>query len=110
MSTAKALPDVEQTILPEPMQPVPWQVTGVTHETTDSFTLELEPTGNADVLPFLPGQFNMLYVFGIGEVPISISGNPNTPHQLVHTTRAVGTVTKAMRNLRIGDSLGVRGP
>ena len=59
---------------------------------------------------FLPGQFNMLYLFGVGEVPISISGDPNKPQKLVHTIRAVGPVTKAMRAVRRGDTLGVRGP
>lgn len=52
----------------------------------------------------------MLYVPGVGEVPISISGNPNQPESLIHTTRAVGSVTNAMRGLKTGDYLGVRGP
>ena len=59
---------------------------------------------------FKPGQFNMLYVFGVGEVPISVSGDPAQPHTIVHTTREVGTVTRAMRALRKGAALGVRGP
>jgi NAD(P)H-flavin reductase len=59
---------------------------------------------------FSPGQFNMLYVFGIGEVPISISGDPSAPSQLTHTTRAVGTVTRAMRKVKAGEVIGVRGP
>jgi len=61
-------------------------------------------------MPFAGGQFNMLYVFGVGEVPISISGDPADSRQLIHTTRAVGVVTRAMRALRKGDALGVRGP
>jgi NAD(P)H-flavin reductase len=52
----------------------------------------------------------MVYVFGVGEIPISISGDPTTPTSLVHTTRAVGAVTKAMQRLKRGDLLGVRGP
>jgi len=52
----------------------------------------------------------MLYVFGVGEVPISISGDPTQSQTLVHTTRAVGTVTRALRTLKRGDTLGVRGP
>jgi NAD(P)H-flavin reductase len=52
----------------------------------------------------------MLYVFGVGEVPISISGDPAAPLALEHTTRAVGTVTRAMQTLRPGQTLGVRGP
>ena len=49
------------------------------------------------------GQFNMLYVFGVGEIPISISGDPAKRSPLVHTTRAVGTVSRAMRELKAGD-------
>jgi len=79
-------------------------------ETADTFTLEIEPTNNSGRFSFTPGQFNMLYVFGVGEVPISISGNPIGKHPLEHTTRAVGAVTKAMRRLNPGDTIGVRGP
>lgn len=59
---------------------------------------------------FRPGQFNMLYVHGVGEVPISISGDPREPGELVHTIRAVGTVTRVMEQLDVGASVGVRGP
>jgi len=52
----------------------------------------------------------MLYLFGTGEVPISISGNPSEPEKLIHTIRAVGTVTQAMAKLKPGDIIGVRGP
>ena len=51
----------------------------------------------------------MLYVFGTGEVPVSISGDPEKSENLVHTVRAVGTVTNAMCKLESGDFLGVRG-
>jgi NAD(P)H-flavin reductase len=80
------------------------------HETADTFTLELAAERGVDPLVFAPGQFNMLYVFGVGEVPISISGDPATPQTLVHTTRVVGAATRAMGRLRRGDHLGVRGP
>jgi NAD(P)H-flavin reductase len=59
---------------------------------------------------FFPGQFNMLYVFGIGEVPISISGDSGKVATLVHTVRAVGATTRAMGKLKRGAQLGVRGP
>ena len=52
----------------------------------------------------------MLYVFGVGEVPISISGDPARPELLVHTIRAVGATTRAMQGLQKGDWVGVRGP
>lgn len=60
---------------------------------------------------FKPGQFNMLYVPGCGEVAISHSGPPGSDTQdLVHTIRVVGRVTEAIRALKVGDTLGVRGP
>lgn len=82
----------------------------VRRETADTFTLDLVPRDGAALPPFAAGQFNMLYVFGVGEVPISISGDPTDTNRLVHTTRAVGAVTGAMQSLRVGDALGVRGP
>lgn len=59
---------------------------------------------------FLPGQFNMLYVPGVGESAISVSSDPGDAAKLRHTVRAVGNVTRAMEKLRSGDKLGVRGP
>jgi NAD(P)H-flavin reductase len=76
-------------------------------EVPEVFTFELDAPGG---FAFRPGQFNMLYVHGMGEVPISISGDPAAPKTLVHTIRAVGAVTRPMEKLRAGDVLGVRGP
>ncbi len=92
----------------DPMVPDLFRVQKVRKETLDTFTLELSPKQKK--FRFEPGQFNMLYVSGAGEIPISISGNPNQPESLIHTTRAVGSVTNAMRKLKAGDYLGVRGP
>lgn len=92
------------------MLTTPYQVRHVTHETHDTFTLELTPEYEACRLAFRPGQFNMLYLYGVGEVPISISGDPAHPDVLTHTTREVGTVTHAMAALKKGDAIGVRGP
>ena len=94
----------------EPMLPEVFRIQRVVKESYDTFTLELEPDRGNRVFPFEPGQFNMLYVFGVGEIPISISGDPLHPETLIHTTRAVGTVTKAMGALKPGDVIGVRGP
>jgi len=93
----------------EPMLPKSFLISAVRKETPDTFTFELAPA-NGGIAPYGPGQFNMLYVFGVGEIPISISGDPRKPQTLAHTTRAVGPVTKAMSRLGRGDSLGVRGP
>jgi len=79
-------------------------------ETHDTFSIELELPDDVDGFNFNPGQFNMLYVYGVGEVPISISGNPGKTNILTHTIRVVGTVTEAINGLKTGDYLGVRGP
>lgn len=92
------------------MVPKLFRVQQVRHETHDTFTLVLEPVEGSNGVAFKAGQFNMLYVFGVGEIPISISSDPTNPQLLMHTTREVGTVTKAMGRLRRGDVLGVRGP
>jgi NAD(P)H-flavin reductase len=91
------------------MVPHPFRILRSRSETHDTFTIELESAHEADGFSFQPGQFNMLYLFGVGEIPISISGDPSKK-RLVHTTREVGTVTRAMRKLKRGDVLGVRGP
>jgi NAD(P)H-flavin reductase len=109
MSTA-AEPAVAAPPRPDPMRPEPYRILRVRRETHDTFTLELRPEAGGPRPPFRPGQFNMLYVFGVGEIPISISGDPGAGDRLVHTTRAVGTVTNAMSALAAGDLVGVRGP
>jgi len=94
----------------EPMHPRPFKVLKNQPETHDTFTLELEPADGPREFRFAPGQFNMLYVYGFGEVPISISGDPAEPGVLVHTVRTVGTVTRALERLKRGGLVGVRGP
>ena len=90
-----------------PMAPRPFAVTRRRKETEDTWTLELEPAGGGP-LQLSPGQFTMLYAFGIGEVPISVSGD--VEGRLVHTVRAVGAVTQAICGAKRGAVLGVRGP
>ncbi len=96
--------------LPDPMIPVPFLVHRVRRETADTYTLNLTRPGGAADFSFAPGQFNMLYAFGVGEVPISISGDPAHPETLIHTVRDVGSVTHAICRLKKGAALGVRGP
>jgi NAD(P)H-flavin reductase len=92
------------------MLPLPYRVASRRVETHDSVTLVLEPVREA--LPRgLPGQFTMLYQHGIGEVAISVSGDPASPGpELVHTVRDVGAVSRALHDARTGDVIGARGP
>jgi NAD(P)H-flavin reductase len=93
-----------------PMVPQPFRVEKVVRDISDTFTLHLRPEEGRRAFPFAAGQFNMLYQFGVGEVPISISGDPGEPDRLIHTIRSVGTVTAGMAALKKGDVVGVRGP
>ena len=75
--------EIEPSFGPDPMRPRTYRVRTVRRETRDTFTLEIEPANGAPEPRFAPGQFNMLYAFGVGEVPISISGDPQRPWPLV---------------------------
>ncbi|RMF29280.1 MAG: Ni/Fe hydrogenase subunit gamma [Candidatus Nitrosothermus koennekii] len=75
-------------------------------ETYDTYTITIETKD----FRFLPGQFNMIYVFGTGEVPISISSNPYEDDIIMHTVRKVGNVTNAICRLKPNNIIGIRGP
>ncbi|TCC31076.1 oxidoreductase [Kribbella speibonae] len=89
------------------MLPVRYRVTDRRAETGDSATLWLDPV-DEPLPPVAPGQFTMLYAFGVGEIPISISGIEDGT--LVHTIRAVGAVSRALHDARPGTVVGARGP
>ncbi|GAB3147669.1 FAD/NAD(P)-binding protein [Amycolatopsis stemonae] len=94
----------------EPMLPVPYRVERRTQQTRDTATLRLVPEGGA-VPRFRPGQFTMLYARGVGEVAISISGDPSERDgALEQTVRDVGAVSHALHTSGPGTVLGVRGP
>ena len=81
-------------------------------ESPNIFTLRLRLTDSAAraAYRFRPGQFNMVYLYGVGEVPISIVSDPHDETMLDHTIRAVGRITDGLAALRPGDRVGLRGP
>ena len=93
----------------DPMLPLVARVRRRRRDGPQVWTLDLEAEG-AGHSPFAPGQFNMLTAFGVGEVPISLSGDPAEPGRLVHTIRAVGPVSAALARLGRGGAVGLRGP
>jgi NAD(P)H-flavin reductase len=94
----------------DPMAPRLFRVRRVRRETRDTVTVDLEPR-DGEPLRFAPGQFTMLYVFGVGEVPISICGDPTAGDgPLAQTLRGVGAVTDAICRMKRGSTVGVRGP
>lgn len=87
--------------------PVRHRVTRARRENRYTTTLCLEPMeGEAPLGPSAPGQFNMVYLFGVGEVAISVS----RAEPLTHTIAAVGSVTVPLCELKQGSLLGLRGP
>ncbi len=90
------------------VMPARYRVISSHGETHDTVTLALQPVGQP-IPAYQPGQFTMLYAFGIGEVPISISGSP-AGRDLVQTIRSVGAVTRALCAAGPGQMIGVRGP
>ena len=75
-----------------------------------TFTLYIKKRDGDPHTSFYPGQFNMLYAFGAGEVPISMSGPVHSTSAYIHTIRTVGQTTQALEQLSEGDEVGVRGP
>lgn len=92
-----------------PLRPDLYRVSDRHRETEDVVTLALDPVAGPS-LRFRPGQFNMLTAFGVGEVPVSVSGPALDGGPLEHTVRDVGPVTRALCRCERGDLLGVRGP
>jgi NAD(P)H-flavin reductase len=101
--------DVVGVARPGVHTPSPFRVLAVHPHTTDTVTLTLQAV-DGSAFPFSPGQFTMLGRLGIGEVPISISGDPARPDVLEHTVRDVGGVTSVICRAQVGDVLTVRGP
>jgi anaerobic sulfite reductase subunit B len=98
-----------EQLQPRALTPRPFVVSARERNTADTWTLTLDPVAGGSVT-VAPGQFMMVYVFGIGEVPISVSGPPNRPGPVVLTVRAVGAVTNAVCASAPGTVLGLRGP
>ncbi len=92
------------------MSPVPYRVRSRVAENRDSSTLHLDPVGEPLTAP-LPGEFMMMFAFGIGEVAISVSGVPTgSDSTITHTIRSVGAVSRALHDAQPGTVIGMRGP
>lgn len=95
-----------------PYTPLIGRITERREEAPDviTYAIRLTDPGAHRSFHFAPGQFNMLYCFGVGEVPISIASDPDARGDFEHTVRIVGHVTGAMAHWQVGDPVGIRGP
>ena len=96
----------------DPWRSHPARILRITEEIPGvrTYDLAFEDRVIRDAYRFAPGQFNMLYLPGIGEAAISISSDRRFPSTLSHTVRAVGNVTTALSRLNENDCILVRGP
>jgi len=98
---------VEQMDMTDPMVPTLARILRKRVEIPGVVTFELEAPGWQG---FAPGQFNMLSLFGVGEIAISVSGYDAEPDRIVHTIRDVGATSHGLSLLEEGDTMGLRGP
>lgn len=112
MSHAPSLARPEPLCGTDAMLPVPARIVDVKIENfnTRTFLLRIEDQYDRQAYRWLPGQFNMLYVPGVGEAAISLSSDPDQPETLAHTIRVVGAVTRAIDRMGTGGIVGLRGP
>lgn len=93
-------------------QPTSMRIEAIQPEIDGLFTYDLRFTNPTEQISysFQPGQFNMLYLPGVGEAAISLSGDAAATSVWRHTVRIAGRVTRMLSQCRVGDTLGVRGP
>jgi NAD(P)H-flavin reductase len=107
-----ALAAAHDGLSPDALLPHPARLRAVEPETPGvaTFWLEFLEDGRREDYRLRPGQFNMIYLPGIGEVPISVSGLPADGPGIGHTIRFVGRVTNCLGALKPGAVVGLRGP
>lgn len=109
LTRSQAAPSVDPL---DPWSPHPARIRSIRQEVPEIATYELviDHPQVRGRYRFRPGQFNMLYLPGIGEAAISISSDPSRPEALLHTVRAVGNVTNALARKQVGEPVLLRGP
>lgn len=100
----------ERPLTADPMLPYTATIRSIRPEAYGISTFSLEYNPPVAPTGFAPGQFNMIYLPGFGEVAISICSDPDTPQIMEHTIRYAGGVTRAIGRLRVGSTVGMRGP
>lgn len=107
--TDVTLGDPRSRTAAHPLTPRAHRVVDVRRETADVVTVDLVPV-DGEPLDLDSGQFCMVYAFGVGEAPISVSGTVDDEGVLRHTIRRAGLVTRALCDVRPGEVVGIRGP
>lgn len=88
--------------------PMQAEIVDIDVESSNTYLISLKLLDDVE-LGYIPGQFVMVSVMGLGECPISITSTP-TRHTLQLCIRRAGRITNGIMDSRIGDILGIRGP
>jgi NAD(P)H-flavin reductase len=94
--------------LPTSLIPIKTAIIDIKNETQNVRTYYIKLPNGVEIPK--PGQFNMIYIHGVGEVPISVSDIDYEARAVAHTVRFVGSVTKAFSILEKNSLVGFRGP
>lgn len=96
---------------PQPYAPLVAEIIDIHEEARDirRFTVRYRDRPEQGS-PALRGQFFMLTVFGVGEVAISVPFSDRVRDAFTFYIKKVGKVTTAIHKLKVGDTLGIRGP
>jgi NAD(P)H-flavin reductase len=74
------------------------------------FKVRLENGGDTQEFTYRPGQFAFVSAFGVGEAPFGITSVCGIDSTVDFAVNKVGTVTRALHEMNVGDIVGVRGP
>ena len=112
MSHWETLPRPEPICGMDTWMPVAARILEVRHENfnTSTFKMQFVDPETRRLYRFAPGQFNMVYVPGVGEAAISMSSRPSDNEIVEHTIRKVGSVTRAVERMGVNGLVGLRGP
>jgi len=81
------------------MNPINTTLIGIKDETPNVRSFAFDVSFN-----YIPGQFVMVWVRGVDEIPMSLSCSN------MITVQRVGEATEALFELEVGDTIGIRGP
>ncbi len=105
---------MEEQKVNNPYLPYPVRIDSVITETEDrnlkTFKLVFLNAEDEKKFAYTPGQFAILSVGGLGEIPIGIATSPTEQGFIKFTVNKVGKVTSHLHNMKAGEIMGVRGP
>lgn len=101
-----------QMMAANPYRPWPARITSITDLTPTEKLFEFRIIDDRVREAFVhePGQFAEVSIFGVGEVPISITSSPTKRGFIELCVRRTGSFTERLHNLQCGDIVGLRGP